>query len=310
MKKVLVLMSVYNGAKYIEEQLDSIFSQEDVSVNCLIRDDGSTDHTKEIVKSYCTKNKKISFLAGENIGWAMSFYNLVENTRYTNYDYYAFSDQDDLWDYNKLIVAINKMEKVNTTKPLLYCSNLKVVDKDLNWSQGKYMFDKVNLSKNHALVENFSTGCTQVFNNEMKNLYLDYKPNYLHAHDYWLYLIATFVGVVIYDNNAYINYRQHDYNVKGAGKGPWKLWKNRIRSLSKVYLKDKFKEHSLEKMAQELLKGYRSKMTVNDIEMIQVIAFYRHNIWKKILFFFCFKIKKTSINANIGLRLRILLGII
>ena len=309
MKKVLVLMSTYNGEKYIKEQLDSIFLQESVNVYCSIRDDGSTDATQEIINDYATHNSKINFLKGDNVGWAQSFYSLVENNRYSDYDYYAFSDQDDVWESNKLISAIQKLEELDSRKPLLYCSNLKVVDNNLNWVSEQYMFSKVNLSKEHALVESFSTGCTQVFNHKMKDLYLIYKPYYLHAHDYWLYLVGTFIGQVIYDDNAYIKYRQHYNNVKGAGTGLWELWKKRIKLLSKQYLKEKLNQHPVEYMAQELLKGYSVYINEMDIKTVETVALYRQNLWTKLVLFLSFDIRRISFSANLGLRIRILLGI-
>lgn len=310
MKKILVLMSTYNGDKYLKEQLDSILSQEEVEVHCLIRDDGSNDYTQKVIQEYCLKNSRIKLVKGNNIGWAKSFYELVEMSRFSQFDYYAFADQDDVWETKKLKIAIEKLDSLKANRPLLYCSNLKIVDENLNWVSEKYMFDKVYIGKERSLVENFSVGCTQVFNNKMKELFLQYKPQHLHAHDYWMYLIATFIGEVIYDNNAYIRYRQHNTNVHGAGNGYWELWKRRIKLLSKNYLKNKWNQHSLEKMAQELLHGYSRYLDKKSIETIEIVGLYRENLLRKLFFFFSYRVRKSSLYENIELRIRILLGIV
>lgn len=309
MKKVLVLMSAYNGENYIEEQLDSIFSQEGVDVYCLVRDDGSKDSTREIIESFAKANHKLTFCFGENIGWAKSFYSLVERSRESDYDYYAFCDQDDKWDAQKILAAAEKLDKEDKDKPLLYCSNLKIVDDNLNWS-GKLRFDRVDISKKHALAESFATGCTQVFNNKAKELFLSYKPDYLHAHDYWLYLICIFTGRVIYDENAYINYRQHHSNVIGGEITLKELIRRRLRFFSGDYLKKKLNQHPKEYMAREILKGFRSYLIPEDIKIIEAFALYRENIWRRLYLFFNFKIYKISFYQNIEFRISIILGMV
>ena len=99
MEKIQVLMSTYNGEKYLKEQIESILNQEKVEVNILIRDDGSCDKTLKIIKEL-SKNPKISYYEGKNIGPAKSFMDLV-NKSGDKFNYYAFADQDDIWMPNK-----------------------------------------------------------------------------------------------------------------------------------------------------------------------------------------------------------------
>ena len=95
MNKILILMSTYNGEKYLSEQLNSLLLQENVNIKILIRDDGSTDNTHKILNFYSSNYPNISWYTGENKGPALSFMDLLFNAPES--DYYAFCDQDDVW---------------------------------------------------------------------------------------------------------------------------------------------------------------------------------------------------------------------
>ena len=119
-------MSCFNGKKYVQEQINSILEQIDVEITLLIRDDGSKDKTIEILKYNADMYKNVKLKLGNNIGFKRSFYETLVNEA-GEYDYYAFADQDDVWDKDKLITAINLLEKKNT-EISLYASSLRVVN--------------------------------------------------------------------------------------------------------------------------------------------------------------------------------------
>ena len=104
--KVLILVSTYNGEKYLPEQLDSLYAQEGVDIHILVRDDGSKDNTIGILKNYQGSKGKMTIIEGENIGAGQSFLALINEatTNYPDYDYYAFCDQDDVWYGNKVVI--------------------------------------------------------------------------------------------------------------------------------------------------------------------------------------------------------------
>ena len=108
MEKILVMMSTYNGEKYIREQIDSILHQKDVKVDIVVRDDGSKDNTQNILKNYSSKYKNIKWSQGDNVGPCKSFLELLYSSG--EYEYYAFADQDDYWYPNKLKAATEKMK--------------------------------------------------------------------------------------------------------------------------------------------------------------------------------------------------------
>ena len=128
--KINVLLSTYNGELYIAEQLDSLLRQTVIdNMKIIIRDDGSTDSTLKIIEEYKSKNSNIIFYRGENLKPAKSFWHLLQNC--DEADYFAFCDQDDVWDEDKLEVAINQL-KEHDDVPALYFSDARVVDSELN----------------------------------------------------------------------------------------------------------------------------------------------------------------------------------
>ena len=122
MKNVLVLLSTYNGSRYLQEQIDSVLNQDGVKVVLLIRDDGSTDNTLEILDRNSLNHDNIFVITGSNCRSAASFMELVyeANRTYPDFDYYAFCDQDDVWCKDKLISAVNKLSESPDDTPSLY----------------------------------------------------------------------------------------------------------------------------------------------------------------------------------------------
>ena len=131
MKKIHILLSTYNGEKYIKKQLESLFQQEYEEFKVIIRDDGSTDKTVEIIHGFQLKYpEKIELYQGENVGWKKSFQWLILNAG--NADYYSFCDQDDIWGKKKLKHAVEELEKVDAITPAIYLSDFAWCDEDMN----------------------------------------------------------------------------------------------------------------------------------------------------------------------------------
>ena len=129
--EILVLMSTYNGEKYITEQIESIENQKlDIPLNILVRDDGSKDNTVNILNKLNEKYKNIKVLQEENIGCNASFFKLFKIAE--GYKYYAISDQDDIWLEDKLQRGINKIRKENIFIPILYGSCSYLMDNEGN----------------------------------------------------------------------------------------------------------------------------------------------------------------------------------
>ena len=133
MKKVQILLSTYNGEKFVEEQIESLLNQDYQNINILIRDDGSKDQTKSIIKRYKTNYpEKISVMDDSNIGVKKSFMKLIEQAS-ESADYIVFCDQDDYWEPKKISRLVEVMEKEDQEIPLMYFSKLNIVDSQLNY---------------------------------------------------------------------------------------------------------------------------------------------------------------------------------
>lgn len=128
MHTITVLMSSYNGEKYISEQIDSILHQENCNVNLIVRDDGSSDNTCEILEQYQKNNLLTWYSDGENLRPAHSFLRLLANA--PDSDYYAFADQDDYWMTDKLDHAIKAIGN-RSDIPMIYYANSELVDSEL-----------------------------------------------------------------------------------------------------------------------------------------------------------------------------------
>lgn len=229
MKKVQVLLSAYNGEKYLAEQIESILQQDYREVSLLIRDDGSTDHTLDIIRAYSEQYENIAYYAGENLGVQKSFFHLMQHADETA-DYYAFSDQDDVWLPEKIRRAVELLDKQDQSRPLLYSSKTTLVDAELKEIPMKIRASKIVPDFGNALVENVCTGCTEVFNKRLLNLITQNTPECTIMHDWWLYLSASALGKVVYDSDSYILYRQHGGNQVGVSASRLGELRKRIRN--------------------------------------------------------------------------------
>ncbi len=144
----------------------------------------------------------------------MSFFELLHNAALTETEYVAFCDQDDVWLPHKIERAVSALLVVADNRPALFCSRLEVVDEQLNHIGFTDTPRKVGFG--NALVENIATGCTIVLNREAVELVCNHLPSKVLMHDWWCYVVLSCFGEVIFDNNAYIKYRQHGNNTIGV----------------------------------------------------------------------------------------------
>lgn len=297
--KVLVLMSTYNGENYLKEQIESILTQEEVEVYLLVRDDGSTDKTMVILEDYSSRFSNISFYKGSNVGACMSFFDLL--THANGYDYYAFSDQDDVWDNNKLCRAIEKLKNQPNNLPVLYCSNLNVVDENLNFCRQAYNMLLNPHNRYTGLVDFYATGCTEVFNQVAADFTKAHIRRDCLMHDSWMFMICNFFGHVIYDEEAHIKYRQHRHNVVGASKDNYSRIKSRFFRVLDRTIQPRLRN------AQLLADEFNNILDRRDLDKILKIANYKKNIFSWINLFFDFEIRSNILSSDIRYRLLLLL---
>jgi glycosyltransferase involved in cell wall biosynthesis len=233
MKKVQILLSTYNGEKYVEEQMNSLLKQTYPNVEILIRDDGSTDQTLQILEKYDVLHQNVIVMKKKNTGVVKSFFNLIAESS-SEADYFAFCDQDDIWKSDKVSRVIEKLESIPSHIPAMYCSQAELVDETLR-TIGEMPEPTRGPSFSSALVQNIATGCTVVFNKAARQLLLRKlpDPDVIIMHDWWVYLVVSAFGTVIYDKESRILYRQHSLNSVGAKADFVGKWKARIKQFMK-----------------------------------------------------------------------------
>lgn len=296
MKKVQVLLSTYNGEKYIKEQIESILNQKEVEISLLIRDDASSDKTIEIIGKLADKNNNIIYYKDENLGPARSFMDLLYKSG--EYDYYAFADQDDIWKKQKLISAINMLKE---NEPSLYMSALEVVDENLNLIETKKV--NGNLSFEGEMIRNFATGCTMVLNKKLCDIIKQYNPSYLIMHDSWITRVCYAVGGnVIIDDNSYIKYRQHTSNVLGYKDEGFQ----KIKRQFKIAFKNNISMRV--NIAKELKNGYYKMLTNEAKEVVDNLINYQEDKKAKKWLLHNKKFRTNNLKINTKMIIAILLN--
>jgi glycosyltransferase involved in cell wall biosynthesis len=268
MKKVQILMTTYNGERYLRTQIDSILEQDYPNIQLLIRDDGSSDSTLKILEEYSASNDKVSYYTGVNLGVVNSNFDLIKRAD-TTADYYSFADQDDYWMPNKISQAVLALEKLDKNQALLYCGRPTLADKDLKILDVKINTPDIRPCFNNALVENICTGCTAVINNTMLVLVKEHIPEYVIMHDWWFYLLATYFGQVYYDKESYILYRQHSDNVMGARTNYWNEFLTRLQNY-------KGNRGKIRKQLAELQKVFNGE--INNTESLKELINSHQNL--------------------------------
>lgn len=278
---ICVFMSTYNGDAYLKEQIDSILKQERVNVNLFIRDDGSSDKTRKILNEY-SSYKNINIIYGENLGYERSFMMLASQSE-NIYDYYLFSDQDDVWYKDKIINAINKIANINS--PVLYVGNPKYVNASLNEISVKGgMLDRIpeGILKSKWIISTglCGLGCTMLWNKKLNSIFLNNKDCFVNchfAHDNFFSILAATCGVIYKDRDTYILYRQHDTNVSG----------NKLKNNSKFRLFQKIstfvqKNDYDYRLRKYIYINYNEFMTRNCKKEVELSLWYKEKNMNKL----------------------------
>lgn len=293
---VAILMTTYNGEKYLEEQLKSLVSQENVNINILVRDDGSNDSTIDILNKWQDEGK-LTWYTGERLNVANGFFDLVEKSM--DADYYAFSDQDDVWDKDKLYIGIKALKLGNNNVPQLYCSGSRLVDKNRKFISN-HSLDKSRTQKARLFFPGVA-GNTMIFNNVLKNMIKAYRPVNMKLHDTWIFKLCTSLGgQIIIDPNGHLDYRQHGDNVLGMDDT------SLIKKINKfLYIIHESKSY-IELM--ELYDVYGEKMTEEYKELFEVIKNCRKSYKNRMILLKNSEIDFNNWGFNLAFKLKILLN--
>ncbi|MFT7470188.1 MAG: glycosyltransferase involved in cell wall biosynthesis [Kiritimatiellia bacterium] len=230
--KIAVLLSTYNGEKFLAEQLDSLLAQSHKNFILVVRDDGSRDRTVSILESYAGDHPdRIHLLSrdGKNMGASAGFAFLVDYVLKNKESlglkstYMMFCDQDDTWypqKIEKLLAAMLTTEADNdSTLPIIVHSDLEVVsEQNTVIAKSLISYQGLEIERNsfpNLVISNLVTGCTALINESLAEKALPIPENAI-MHDWWLALVATAFGKLVYLDIPLVHYRQHGNNTIGA----------------------------------------------------------------------------------------------
>jgi glycosyltransferase involved in cell wall biosynthesis len=227
-ESVEVLLSTYNGSRYLPELLESLWAQTYRNVAISVRDDGSSDGTLALLDRLLSGRPCTKVVMGAHIGPAQSFMALLRSVS-SEASFAAFCDQDDVWAGDKLAVGIAALEALDCPlRPALYCSAVTLASEDLSPIKVHRRCTR-GPSFENALVENIATGCTIVLNRPAIDLLACQRPKHLVMHDAWCYAVVAGCGEVVYDRVPRVLYRLHPANAVGVGATPCSEWLGRAR---------------------------------------------------------------------------------
>lgn len=300
MKRVQVIMSSYNGEKNIIRQLDSIMAQEGVNVSVLVRDDGSHDHTVDVLKNYGITHNNLRIIEGDNIGWRKSFLEGLKQAEKA--DYYAFSDQDDVWISDKLYKCIQALENEtdNDDVPVMVHCNRFSCDEELRPFETQSMKVPRPINKKNALTQEFAQGCTIVMNEAARMLVTRIEPDGRAAHDFWTGLICYYFGKVYYLDERLIYHIRYNNSASFAGniKGGQKNRLKKVISGEDVYYNP----------AEDLIRGYSDLLTNKDKTFLRTVANAKKSLAGRIRLLFDFEFRRVSIGGTLLFKACILFG--
>ncbi|MCQ2310834.1 MAG: glycosyltransferase family 2 protein [Paludibacteraceae bacterium] len=222
---IQILLSTYNGERYLREQIDSIIGQTYTDWRLLVRDDGSTDGTLALIQEYMAQDSRIFFLSDEQThkGAMRSFEYLLTNCPAA--DYYAFADQDDVWLSDKLERSVEAMHETErqagVDKPLLVHTDLLLTDSkgtmiaDSFWKYCNIRPILLSQRVEYQAICNCITGSTMLFNHAARIISLPF-PQGAYMHDATIGLSVRIYGLVVSLPVSTVRYRQHSGNALGA----------------------------------------------------------------------------------------------
>jgi len=274
--KVAVVMATYNGARFIEQQLQSIVNQTYPNIEIVITDDCSTDDTYNIIQHYASQHTNITcYLNRRNIGYVKNFEKAI---KLSTADYIALSDQDDIWHPGKIALM---MQHINDAS-VVYCDS-EFIDADGN-RLNKKLSDIKNLQPvNDSLPFMVNNG---VFGHAM----LIHKCVALQAmpfpkdcvHDWVIAFVASFSNGVKFVNEPAVQYRQHADNTANTKKKQRCSYneeidriRRRIKALAAIAVKTNCTDKDI---IVEMAESYKSFSLVNNFKRMLLFFKYRHRL--------------------------------
>ncbi len=298
---VQVLLSTYNGETYLGALMESLLAQDYCPLEILVRDDGSRDGTPSMLREYAGTRPNIRVVFGENLGLTRSFFSLLDLSSPTA-DYFALCDQDDVWRADKVARAVGRLRQCPGPMPALYCSRLAVVDEALN-PLGYSAVPQRGLSFRNALVQTAVFGCTAVMNRAARDLLLRGFPSGVRLHDWWIYLVVSAFGDVLYDDEPTVYYRRHRSNASPFPLGTFDAWRVKLRGYWS-YRKDQ----PVVRQAEEFKRIYGASLSGENRRVLERFLEDRRRVTDRLRYALDCDVYRQSTRDHLLLKLSILLN--
>lgn len=233
-ERVAILLATYNGMRFLPELMTSLEKQTHDKWELYVRDDNSSDGTKDLLKSYEEKDGRIHVTYGEEqFGASKNFAFLLNAVSHE--DYVMFCDQDDIWVPQKIEKTLYEMKRKESCSyanvPRIVFSGKQLVNENLQEIFEYKYRQKQNISFHDILIQNPIYGCTMMINKAALKL-AQPLPEYAYLHDYYLALLTSAYGEITFIDEPLILYRQHENNVTGGNKNYSYI--NKIKSAGKI----------------------------------------------------------------------------
>ena len=308
---ITIVLATYNGADFLEAQLDSLLAQSYNRWKVLAHDDGSTDETTAILKRYVRRYPRQFALLEDGVRLGSASDNFSHLLARCHTEYIMFCDQDDVWHRDKIQRSLSKMKEMEQSDPeapLLVHTDLEVVDEALRridgsfWHYGK--LDPSQSAFNRLLMQNVITGCTVMINRALGNKAIPV-PGAAIMHDWWLGLVAARFGAIGYVKASTIAYRQHAANDTGAKRFGFsevvtRAWRDYDASALRLLLGRNCAQAGAfaQRFAEELTPGERTMLS-------QFAALMSLTFWKRRRVLLRYGLLKQGVLRNTGLLTRV-----
>lgn len=294
MELVNILISTYNGEQYIEKQIESIIKQTYPSIKIYIRDDGSTDKTLDILQKY-SNDERITVIQGDNVGFGSSFMQLLDMA--AEGEYWAFCDQDDIWDDCKVKNAVEKLRTMEYNEPNMYFHNFYLTDENMNII-GVYSNRISGYSFQMAITECLHMGFATVINKTLRDLMLKGDIMNLRSHDWWAELIVMEFGNVYTDDYIGAMHRRLDSSLSSSSlKSRVKWFFSALKGNSEIC-----------NLTRQFKIVFEDKMNEKDRKVLSWFDNSRYNLIVALKKCFYYKRWRSSIISELVVRILMLVG--
>lgn len=314
MSQTAIILAAYNSEQYIGEQIDSILRSKNQNFHIFAFDDGSTDHTIEILNRYTEKvPKRVSVDRNpQNLGYVKNFLcglrEIAIKTKQTETQYFMFCDHDDVWHEDKISVTLARMkqmeERYGKEVPAMVFTDASVVNRELESISPSFMRNshlnprKTDLA--HLLMENKCIGCTIMMNRALVELLQDI-PEQARFHDWWMALLAASFGHISFLAKSTLDYRQHGDNEVGS--------ESFVAYIKERISKGKEQKQRLlqtQKQAEEFFRIYRKVLPIKKRILIrQFASLSQYSPWKRRDVMLKNRFFKSGFLRNIGVFLQL-----